>query len=108
MRFDDIHITAVVAGASVSSVYLGGYNAAAIKPPSQLNIISMNASRSAGRLQALFTVRLNSSAAAVAKAATDYIYAVGAVDSAGVIQQHQDTQVELRSQEYVLSQCESS
>lgn len=81
------------AGASISDVYLGGFNVAAIKPPSYLSIVSMNATLSAGRLQALFQIRLNGSANALANAATPYIYAVGMLDSSGVIEQHADTQV---------------
>ena len=81
------------AGASISDVYLGGFNVAAIKHPSHLSIVSMNATLSAGRLQALFQIRLNGSAKALANAATPYIYAVGMLDSSGVIEQHADTQV---------------
>ena len=77
----------------MSSVYLGGYNAAAIKPPSQIQVLAMNASSAGGRLQALFQIRLNSSAAAVGQSPTSYIYAVGKLDQAGTIQKHDDTQV---------------
>ena len=77
----------------MSNVYLGGYNAAAIKPPSQLQVLGMNASSAAGRLQALFQIRLNSSAAAVGQNPTSYVYAVGKLGSSGTIQKHDDTQV---------------
>ena len=77
----------------MSSVYLGGYNAAAIKPPSQIQVLAMNASSAGGRLQALFQIRLNSSAAAVGQSPTSYIYAVGKLDQAGTLQKHDDTQV---------------
>ncbi len=82
------------AGATISSVYLGGYKAAAIKPPSKLNVVSMSASQTAGRLKALFTLRLNSTANEVLQTPTAYIYAVGKVDPTGVIQQHDATQVQ--------------
>ena len=77
----------------MSSVYLGGYNAAAIKAPSQIQVLAMNASSAGGRLQALFQIRLNSSAAAVGQSPTSYIYAVGKLDQAGTLQKHDDTQV---------------
>ena len=77
----------------MSSVYLGGYSAAAIKPPSQMQVLAMNASSAAGRLQALFQIRLNSSAAAAGQNPTSYIYAVGKLGSTGTIQKHDDTQV---------------
>ena len=82
------------AGATISSVYLGGYSAAAIKPPSMLNVVAVNASQTAGRLKALFTLRLNSTAKEVTQTPTAYIYAVGKLDLRGVIQQHDDTQVQ--------------
>ena len=77
----------------MSSVYLGGYNAAAIRPPSQIQVLAMNASSAGGRLQALFQIRLNSSAATVGQSPTSYIYAVGKLDQAGTLQKHDDTQV---------------
>ena len=82
------------AGATISTVYLGGYSAAAIKPPSKLNVVAVNASQTAGRLKALFTLRLNSTANEVSQTPTAYIYAVGKLDPKGVIQQHDDTQVQ--------------
>jgi hypothetical protein len=77
----------------VDDYFLGGFDPSLVQPPSHLTVLNATAAKSSsGRLQTLFCLRLPQSPVALSGAATPVIYAVGPLDPAGNLQQHQLSQ----------------